>query len=170
MPNWILVINYWLHLLSTVIWIGGLATLTLVAWPGLLGALDEAHEAKVLAALDRRFRPLANLSLVMLLITGMFQMSGDTNYHGFLQIDSLWAVGLLAKHIVYIAMIAVSAVLQFVMWPSLERARLAASHARASEVEHAQVRALRIRFRQLSVVNLALGIIVLLLTAVITAQ
>jgi uncharacterized membrane protein len=61
----------------------------------------------------------------------------------------------------------VTAILQWGIYPALERTRLLmlADRAEASANE-AQFRR---RFRRLTVINLALGIVVLLLTAIITA-
>lgn len=160
MPLWSLAITYWLHLLATVIWIGGLAMLALIAWPG-----SDGMGNPTLDALERRFRPWANISLAVLLVTGLIQMGGDEHYEGFLAINSVWAMGMLAKHIVIGAMVVISAVLQLSVYPALERARLIARRG-ASGDEEARTRR---QLRRLTVINLALGVLVLLFTAVITA-
>lgn len=168
MPTAVLALNYWLHLIATVIWLGGLATLVLVAWPGMGQALaDYPAVGNVFDALERRFRPLANVSLVVLLVTGILQMGGDPHYEGFLQIESPWSVSLLAKHVVILAMIGVSAALQWNVRPALERARFEAQHRTrpGGEVEAG----LRRRMRRLTAANLLLGLLVLLITAVLTA-
>ena len=168
MPTWVLALNYWLHLSATVIWIGGLATLTLAAWPGLLSAAeDERSTYPLINAIEKRFRPLANISLIVLLITGFFQMSGDANYHGFFQIDNAWSVALFLKHIVYLLMLVIAGILQFSVQPALARARLLAAKGKQVGIEEEQMT--QRRFRRLSTANLVLGVIVLLLTAVITA-
>jgi uncharacterized membrane protein len=159
MPVLILALNYWLHLLATVVWIGGLAMLTLGAWPGI-----DANFAGAVDALEKRFRPWANVSLALLFVTGLIQMSGDHHYDGFLIIDNAWSIGLLVKHIFIGFMIAVALIMQMSVYPALERARLRASKGDAAE----DVR-LRRRLRRLTALNLALGILVLLITAVITA-
>jgi uncharacterized membrane protein len=159
MPVVILALTYWLHLIATVVWIGGLAMLTLIAWPGMGASFAEA-----LDALERRFRPWANISLAVLLVTGLIQMGGDEHYDGFLIVNSAWTVGLLVKHVLIGLMIAISLVLQGSVYPALSRARLLASKGASSDEA-----ALRRRLRQLTAVNLSLGILVLLLTAVITA-
>lgn len=159
MPVWVLVLSYWLHLLATVVWIGGLAMLILVTQSNIEGIGTAALEA-----LERRFRPFANISLAVLLVTGLIQMGGDQHYEGFLKLNGAWAIGLLAKHIVIGAMIIISAILQLSVYPALERARLLASRSLHNDAESTHR-----RLRQLTAVNLALGVLVLLLTAVITA-
>jgi uncharacterized membrane protein len=160
MPVWSLAITYWLHLLATVMWIGGLAMLALIAWPG-----SDGMGNPTLDALERRFRPWANVSLAILLVTGLIQMGSDKHYEGFLAINSVWAIGLLAKHILIGGMVGISAMLQWSVYPALERARLLARRSASGEDE---VMARR-QLRRLTVINLALGVLVLLFTAVITA-
>jgi|RhiMetdeSRZDD1v2_1073273.scaffolds.fasta_scaffold27967_5 uncharacterized membrane protein len=160
MPIWVLALSYWLHLLATVVWIGGLAMLILIAWPGIETTFRDA-----LDIVERRFRPWANISLAVLLVTGLIQMGGDQHYTGFLVFNSVWALGLLAKHIIIGGMIVITLILQLNVHPALDRARLLAGRASASD----EGAAARRNLRRLTAINLALGILVLLLTAVITA-
>jgi uncharacterized membrane protein len=150
MPLWGLALTYWLHLMATVVWIGGLAMLILTTWANIEG-------------IERRFRPFANLSLVVLLVTGLIQMGADEHYEGFLIINDLWEIGLLAKHVIIVLMIVVTLILQFNVYPALERAKLLAGRT-DYEGETA-----RRRLRQLTFINLGLGVLVLLCTAIITA-
>jgi uncharacterized membrane protein len=170
MPTPVLAFVYLLHLLATVMWVGGLATMTLVAWPGLQRVFaDEAGRAEpILDAFERRFRPFANISLVVLVVTGLLQMGADTSYEGLLAISNTWSVSLLLKHLVVGAMIAVSAIMQWGTRPALERAALLAR--RSTEQPSAATVAVRRRYRRLTALNLVLGVLVLTLTAVMTAQ
>lgn len=168
MPTIILALNYWLHLLASVIWLGGLAMLTLVAWPEMRGRLTDGSTAQeeLIVGIERRFRPLANISLIVLLVTGMLQMGGDPHYEGFLAITNTWSATLLAKHCIIVGMLAITAVLQWGVHPALDRARLAAqrSEAQKTEAQHQHN-----RLRVLTAVNLGLGLLVLVLTAYMTA-
>ncbi|MEZ4515591.1 MAG: hypothetical protein R3C44_01710 [Chloroflexota bacterium] len=41
MSFWVLALSYWIHLLATVIWLGGMALMAFIAWPALRrGTLD----------------------------------------------------------------------------------------------------------------------------------
>jgi uncharacterized membrane protein len=102
MTFWILAVSYWIHLLATVVWLGGLALLALVAWPALR---QETLSANQWLALQKRFLPWANGSLVLLLITGFVQMTNDPNYNGFMVIDSVWAGAILLKHVAFGGMV-----------------------------------------------------------------
>lgn len=168
MPIAALAFNYWLHLVATIVWLGGLATLVLVAWPGMARALaDHPSAAELFDVLERRFRPLANVSLIVLIVTGMLQMGGDPHYEGFLRVESAWSISLLAKHVIILAMIGVSAALQWSVRPALERARFEAQHS--TRAGTALEDGLRRRMRRLTAANLILGLLVLLVTALLTA-
>lgn len=167
MPTIILALNYWLHLLATAAWLGGLAMLVFIAWPSLRPGDDDQPDTRILETVERRFRPVANVSLAVLLVTGMIQMGGDPHYEGFLKLDDAWAVSLLLKHIVIGGMIVVAALLQWSVYPALERARLLARHNQAEG--HAVEAATQRRLQRLAAVNVGLGVLVLLLTAFLTA-
>jgi uncharacterized membrane protein len=161
MPTLLLALNYWLHLLATVVWLGGLAMLVAVAWPGARRAGDALDD------MERRFRPLANVSLLVLLVTGMIQMGGDPHYEGWFAVRNAWSATLLAKHLIVLVMIGLSLLLQFGAAPALARAHLLAERGvSGGESERA---AARRRLRRLTAANLALGVLVLMLTAYMTA-
>lgn len=172
MPIPVLVLNYWLHLIATVTWLGGMAMLTLVIWPRPVAGTAQTAEGQAtirtfVERVEKRFRPLANVSLAVLIITGLIQMSEDRHYTGLLKIDNLWAAGLLAKHIVIAAMILISGYIQWGIQPELGRASLLARRGDSHGMKQEGI--LGQRLRDLTAANLALGILVLLLTAIITA-
>ena len=164
----LLAASFFLHLIATVVWIGGLTTMALVVWPGMRRALsDDAAFARAVEAIDARFRPLANLSLVVLIITGLVQMNANENYIGLLNLSNLWAQALFFKHVSIIGMIVVGALMNFGVQPALRRNALLAAAGVANESEAA---ALRLRLNRLAQIDLFLGIAVLVLTAVARAQ
>ena len=117
-PFWVLALSYWVHLLATVTWLGGLAAMTVVAWPAVRERIMQADQW---VQLQRRFTPWANVSLVLLWITGLLQMTADPNYEGFLAVNSLWSQALLIKHIAVIAMMVVALYMQWRIHPALGR-------------------------------------------------
>ena len=164
----LLAASFFLHLIATVVWIGGLATMALDVWPGLRRAInDDEAFARAVEAIDRRFRPLANFSLVVLILTGLVQMNANKNYKGFLSFDNLWAQAILLKHAAIAGMIAVGALLQFGVQPALQRSAMLAAAGVSNEREAAT---LRRRMARLGRVNLALGVLVLVLTAIARVQ
>ena len=161
-PIWALSIAYWLHMLATVLWIGGLAALSLLVLPAARKALDPKAYADLLAALGKRLDPLGWFSMIVLLGSGMLQMSANPNYQGFLSIQGLWAGSILIKHILFGLMVLVSGYITWGLLPALRRTALLQAHGKAvSDAETLQNREIF-----LLRLNLILGILVLLLTAV----
>ena len=141
-----------------------MALLVLVIYP-LQSRADDDEFARLLDAIERRFRPLANFSLLVLLVTGVVQTGNDEFYGGLLSFENDWSRAMLGKHIAFVGMVLIVVFLQFGLAPALERARLLASR----DVNQGDVMRLRGRQRRLSQINFALGIIVLVFTAIATA-
>lgn len=160
-PAWALTLAYWLHMLSTVIWIGSLAALVLLILPAMTRSLNAQSQAKLLERLQRRLDPLGWFCLIVLAGTGMFQMSGNPNYRGFLAIDDPWALAILVKHGVFLLMVAVSAYFTWGVLPQMRRQALRLSQGlEAPDLGRWQRQnALLLRL------NFSLAIIVLALTA-----
>jgi hypothetical protein len=57
-------------------------------------------------------------------------MTNDENYSGFLAIDSLWAWAILLKHVAYGGMVALTAYLQFFLYPAMGRLGAAGAKSR----------------------------------------
>lgn len=151
-----LAISYFFHLVATVVWIGGMALIVLVIWP--LRDREVAFRP-ALDAIETRFRPLANLSLVILLVTGVVQTGEDEHYGGLLDFSEAWGQAMLGKHIAYAGMVGIVLFLQFGLEPALERAKLLDQGADK----------LYKRQRRLSAINFGLGMVVLVFTAMATA-
>ena len=154
MSSTMLAILYAVHLLAAVIWIGGLVLLFLVVIPGarrVLGNLQaaETHGQKaaqaLLTELERRFTPLANLSLVMLVATGMLQMSVDENYDGFLQFSNTWAWAMLFKHVTIVGMALIAAYVALVLEPERRRLQTLAVANRPDEESNQRLARRRVR-------------------------
>lgn len=167
MPLWALSLAYWLHMLATVVWIGGLAATSLFVLPAARRRLSEPLFAEFLGELQQRLDPWSWFSLVLLAGTGMFQMSASPNYSGLLAIQNRWAAAILIKHLLFILMAGLSAYLTWGLLPGLRRIALrrAASGEASSEVSEEAQRLLHQEKRILQL-NLALGVIILGLTAI----
>lgn len=163
----ILAISYFFHLIATIVWIGGLVILTIMVLPEarrVLGTNPEFYS--LLARLRKRFTPLSNLSLVVLIVTGLVQMAGDSNYDGVLQFTNEWSRVILYKHIAVLGMFVCGLALQYWVVPSLERATMLAERHKG---DPAELDRLRTRETRLTWVNLILGVLVLGFTAWATA-
>jgi uncharacterized membrane protein len=170
-PAWALGIAYWLHMLATVAWIGGLTALSLLVLPAARRTLDAQVYPRFLADLQRRLDPVGWLSLVLLAGTGMFQMSASPNYAGFLAINNPWAIAILLKHIVFLGMTAVSAYLTWGIMPRIQRLALRQA-ARRGDPAAAPTEAASLQRQEMVLLrlNLALAVLVLALTALARAS
>jgi uncharacterized membrane protein len=162
-PPFALTIAYWLHMLATVAWIGGLAALALIVLPAARRTLDQPQFSALVSRMQTRMSQIGWFSLAVLVVTGMFQMSSHPAYEGFLAFTSQWAFAILTKHIVIGLMIVVSAYITWGLLPALQRnsLRQAAGHT----VDTAHSDRLKRREMRLLQLNLFLSLIVLALTA-----
>ena len=164
MSFWVLTFSYWIHLLATVIWLGGLAAMGLVAWPALRRGTLASNQWW---ALQKQLLPWANGSLVVLLISGFVQMTNDENYSGFLVLDNVWAGAILFKHIAFAGMVLVGGYMQGRLYPAMGRvALLAESRPALAEAEQKKLGRQEIRLLRL---NMVLAVVVLFFTAMATA-
>ncbi len=163
-PFWVLTLSYWAHLLSTVIWLGGLALMALVAWPAVR---NQTLASGQWAQLQQRFTPWANASLVVLWITGFLQMTADPNYEGFLVVNSLWAQAILVKHLAVLGMMAFGLHLQWRIQPALARLDLL-EKKQPAKAEADRERLAR-QENRLVVLSLVCAAAILFFTAVATA-
>ena len=159
--DWALALAYWLHMLATVVWIGGLTTLVLLVLPAAQRTLESQAFIALLDALQRRLDPLGWFCLILLVGTGLFQMSASPNYQGFLAIDNRWAMAILVKHVLFLVMIAANAYLTWGLLPGMRRMALLLARGKdAPGAVHLQRRNL-----WLLRCNLALSVFILALTA-----
>jgi uncharacterized membrane protein len=161
---WTLVFSYWIHLLSTVIWFGSLVVMAFAALPALQ---KRSVTANGWLSIQKQVTPWANISLVLLLITGFVQMTNDVNYNGFLTIDSTWAWAMLVKHIAFGLLATVTAYLQFGLYPAA--ARLALLAEKRPNLAQPEKEKLAQREKQILWLNLSCAVTILFCTAVATA-
>jgi uncharacterized membrane protein len=161
-----LTISYFVHLIATVLWIGGLLIFLILVWPETARTLaNDEERRRVILGLQARFRPIANLSFVVLIGTGLVQMSADENYEGFLTFENTWSIAMLLKHLAFVGMGGLLILLQFWLAPAVERAILLASKGQPSDLENLLAREVRLMWGMAS-----LGALVLVFTALATAQ
>ncbi len=160
-PPWALTVSYWLHMLATVAWLGGLAAVSLILIPALDKLADPQARLDILHRAQKRLDPLGWFSLLLLTGTGLVQMSASPAYDGFLSITNRWALAILLKHIVFLGMMGVSVFITWKAMPDLERAILRQSLGKAAQ----DIPQLMRRNVALIRLNLFLGAIVLIFTA-----
>ncbi len=163
MPFWVLSLAYWLHILATVIWIGGMFTFSALVMPFVNHTLSLEQRLRFVSEIQRKFQPIGWFSLVVLSATGMFQMSEHPLYEGFLRIDNPWATALFIKHVLVLLMVIFMLVMTWGTLPALKRLVLAQSLGKA--VDGKQQARLAQRERVMNRINLGLSVLVLLFTA-----
>lgn len=165
-PVWALSIAYWLHMLATIIWIGSLGALSLFVLPSAREILGTKDYAALLSRIQKKFNPLAWFSLIVLIATGLVQMSTNPNYKGFLAIEDRWAAAILVKHILFGGMTLLSAYMTWILLPRLQRTVLMQSRKVESSVTEVEIKMLYKQELLLMRLNLILGVIILALTAI----
>ncbi len=155
-----LAIIYWLHMLATVIWIGSLAAINLLVLPASTRTLKLADQLSFISALQKRLEPLAWFCMGILVVTGLFQMSTNPHYNGFLSISTQWSLSILVKHGFAVIMVVVSAIQTWDVLPAIQRTLMKKDQASEEELARLQKKELLILR-----VNLALSILILGATA-----
>jgi len=168
-----LTLAYWLHMLGTVVWIGGLSAMTWLVIPITRQALPLRDYTMLMGRIQKRLQSLGWFSLLLLVGTGLFQMSANPNYTGFLAIENRWALAILLKHLAIGGMILVSVYQTWGLNPALYRTSLRLLR-RAEKADHpdagdSQLEALQRRELWLLRLNLALSAVVLGFTAIARA-
>ena len=149
-------------MLATVTSVGGLATLAIIILPITKRNLDEETYSKLILAVTTKLVPIGWISVALLIATGLIQMSANENYLGFLAIENPWAVALLLKHIVFGIVLLLVFYQAWNLNPAIERAALKKHHGGAAPDEDKLQR----RGERLITLNLILGVVILLLTAI----
>jgi uncharacterized membrane protein len=160
-PAWALAITYWLHLLATVTWIGSLAGISFLVLPAMQRSLSPEIQLVFIEAMQKRLEPIAWFSMSLLVLTGLFQMSVNPHYDGFLSLSTQWSLAILAKHLLGIVMVVVSAIQTWEVIPAIRRAIVKSRKSRNTE----ELDSLRRREILLLRVNFGLAILILLAAA-----
>jgi uncharacterized membrane protein len=164
-PTWALASLFWLHLLATVTWIGSLVSIYVLILPISRHVLKPVDELALLDGIQKRLEPTAWFSVSLLVVTGLFQMSVNPHYNGFLSTSGQWALALLAKHTLVATLVAVSAVHTWDVLPSMRRLLM-----RRDKADPDAIARLQRRERALLRASLVLAGLILLATAVMRAS
>jgi uncharacterized membrane protein len=153
-------------MLATVTWVGSLAAISLLILPTMQRTLEADIQLVFIEALQKRLEPIAWFSISLLIVTGLFQMSVNPHYDGFLSTSTQWSLAILTKHILGIIMVVVSAIQTWEVIPAIRRAILLSKKNNNAE----ELEALRRREIVLLRINLGLSVLILAATAVARAS
>ena len=159
MNLWILALSHFLHILGTVVWIGGILMTLLVILPGSKAAIESASMVgKLMKEVAKRFTPLANISILLLIATGIIIFFYDKNYTSFLEMKNHWNVLIALKHVLVSIMIIIHFYRGLILSKKIEK-----YSSKPNEIQTNRLKKLSL---DLVKVNFSLGIIVVLLTVV----
>ncbi len=159
MNLWILALSHFIHVMGTVVWIGGILMTLFVILPSSKTALESPLiVGKLMKEIAKRFTPLANISIILIIVTGVIIFYYDKNYTSFLDLENRWNIVIALKHVFVATMIIIHFYRGLILNPKIERF--------SSQPNEKQTSRLKKISLDLVKINFVLGIIVLLLTAV----
>jgi len=121
----LLAFSYWLHIVATLVWGGGLATMLIFVHPAAREILTGNVYRPFFFRLNSRIQQTGWICLIALMATGFFQMILNTNHRGFLEIRSSWTTAIFFKHVAVGLLVLVNAYLTWILDPRLRRIYLA---------------------------------------------
>ena len=158
-PIWALALTFWLHLLATVTWIGCIISISILILPAAGKILKPADHLALIEAIQKRLEPIAWFCMSLLLLTGLFQMSVNPHYDGFLSTSTQWSLAILTKHILGIFMVVASAIQTWEVIPAIRRTLM------KKTADEGQIVALQKKEVLLIRINFGLSLLILLATA-----
>src|SRR4030065_2730983 len=106
MRELILAVSFWLHLVATVTWIGGIVFILFIAIPTAKQVLG-AEAGKLMGEISKRFTPIANYNIILLIVTGVVLTAVNKQFSGIGNFGNSWFLGLIVKHVLVLGMVAV---------------------------------------------------------------
>lgn len=155
MTELILIACYWLHLIATVVWIGGIFFILFIAIPSAKQVLG-GDAGRLMGEISKRFTPIANYCIVALLVTGAALTVLNEQFLGIGNFGNSWSLGLIVKHVLVLGMVAVHFYRGLVLAPKIARTEPASEKASLQKLSLNLVK-----------VNFCLGLIVLLFSGII---
>lgn len=156
-------LSHFFHLLATVIWIGGIFMVLWVILPSARNSLEASAIGGLMKEITRKFTPLANLSILVMVVTGVILAVYAEKFAGFFNVSNIWNGILFFKHVIVALMILIHFYRGLVLAPRI--GKLSAQSAGSTEISRLQKLSLN-----LVKTNMVLGIIVLLFTAVLMSK
>ena len=147
---------YWIHLVATVLWIGGIIFIIFIAIPSSRQVLG-AESGKLMGEISKRFTPLANYSIILLFVSGIVLAGLNNQFSGVRILESNWTMALILKLVLFFSMTAIHFYRGLVLAPRIMRT--------ATQTEKTALQKLSINLVK---VNFTLGLSVLLLSGAIS--
>jgi uncharacterized membrane protein len=148
--------SYWLHSIATVVWIGGITFILFIVLPSAKQVLG-VESGKLMGDISKRFAPIANYSIILLIITGVVLTAVNKQFSEIGNFGNGWSLGLIMKHVLVLGMVTVHFYRGLVLAPRIARTELASEKASLQKLSLNLVK-----------VNFCLGLIVLLFSGIIS--
>ena len=150
MPDYLIT---WLHLTAAVALIGGLIVFQFVLTPVFKQATPDPAMQRVRHRLGRRFRTITWVSLIVLILTGAYQILLES---GSARIETAWGVVLMLKLFLFAIAFGLILIHDFIMDPHGPASN--ASPAIPSRADHLQTTILLITLAILLVASYLTGV------------
>lgn len=105
MELWIVSLSHFLHISATVVWIGGIFMTLLVILPGSKTVLESPLVGKLTKEVGQRFTPLANMSILMLIVSGLILLYANRNFTSVGDLSKSWNILIFCKFAVIAVMV-----------------------------------------------------------------
>lgn len=158
MKELLLVTAAWLHLIATVIWIGGIAFILFIAMPSARQVMG-TDAGKLMGDVSKRFTPVANYSIVLLVLTGATMAVLNNRFSSSTILENNWIIILAAKHILVFTMIVIHFYRGLILAPKIMRME---SKPRKMSLQNLSINLVK--------ANFGLGLMVILLSAIINSM
>lgn len=145
-------INNFIHLLTAVIWIGGMIYTNIVFMPSL-SVIEPSQRGAILGAVAKRFTIVSWTSILVLLVSGFFKTPGEMLF----TTSNSYGLMITIKHIIFLVMIVFGALITFKFAPVLRKGAPGPGEKPSAKFLDAQK-----KLKILSTTNMILGIGVLL--------
>lgn len=151
----------WVHLFATVSWFGAMTTNMFVLGPALKESLDPPAMGKLMGSFMKRFRMFVYICIATLGISGIFMTALNKHFDGSMNFESLWSIVAHIKHLV-VALMVVLVVYAFEgLAPKVAKAAAKGPSPELGKMRQKQMR--------LAACGFVMALVILLLTAVMTA-
>jgi len=162
----ILRLSHFLHLTATVMWIGGMVMVLLVITPAAKMTLGSASiVSQLMKANVKRFASMVNVSIFLLIVTGIVIAHYEEKWTGFLDFGDPSSFIMFLKHLLVALMILIHYYRIMILNPKAEKISSKTHESHADPILSSKATGLRKLSLDLVKVNLVLGMTVLLLTA-----
>lgn len=158
MRDILLIVFTWVHLLSAVVWVGGIFFILFILLPVAKKTLEQP--GKLIGAIGNKFVPLANISILLIIMSGIFMGLSSHSFPGLVSLDSLWSRTMLIKVLTALTMASIHFYRGLVLTPTITKLTAEGGHS-------GQIGKLQKLSLNLVRTNLIPGLTVLLLTGML---